>query len=155
MWTSWDKTFSTMIEAPAEALFALVTDLDHYDRWLPGSQAFGGITEISPLPVTLGTTYRDAGPAGVRQGEVTEFEPPRRVAFHQPMTVTKPLPGRVDIHLLQTFDERAGATEVSRRLQLQVEGTLAVASPLVKASFHKENVRTLKALKEYAERSSA
>src|SRR5260221_685620 len=34
--------------------------LAHYDRWLPGSKAFGAITQIAPLPVGLGTTYIDA-----------------------------------------------------------------------------------------------
>ncbi len=45
--------------------------MPNYGRWLPGSEAFGGTTEISPYPVRLGTTYLDAGPAGQRPGSVT------------------------------------------------------------------------------------
>ncbi|HKF37940.1 MAG TPA: hypothetical protein VKB35_13680 [Ktedonobacteraceae bacterium] len=71
-----DLHFSTLIVGSAETVFALLADLAHYDRWLPGSKAFGAITQISPLPVGLGTTYIDAGPAGTRLGEVTEYDPP-------------------------------------------------------------------------------
>src|SRR6266446_5927275 len=63
--------FTILIEGSAESVFALLADLAHYDRWLPGSKSFGTITQIAPLPVGLGTTYIDAGPAGTRHGEVT------------------------------------------------------------------------------------
>jgi len=46
-----DLHFTTLIEGSAETVFALIADLAHYDRWLPGSKAFGAITQISPLPV--------------------------------------------------------------------------------------------------------
>jgi len=42
----------------------LTADLPNYGRWLPGSEAFGETTEVSPYPDRLGTTYLDAGPAG-------------------------------------------------------------------------------------------
>jgi hypothetical protein len=39
-----------------ETIFELIADMPHYGRWLPGSDAFGGTTEVSPYPVCLGTT---------------------------------------------------------------------------------------------------
>jgi len=80
-----DLHFTTLIEGSAETIFGLIADLAHYDRWLRGSKAFGTITQISPLPVGLGTTYIDAGPSGTRHGEVTDYHPPTRICFHQPM----------------------------------------------------------------------
>jgi hypothetical protein len=56
-----DLHFTTLIEGSAETIFALIADLAQYDRWLPGSKSFGAITQISPLPVGLGTTYIAAG----------------------------------------------------------------------------------------------
>ena len=51
-------------------------DMPNYGRWLPGSEAFGGMTEVSPYRVRLGTTYLDAGPLGQRPGSVTGYDPP-------------------------------------------------------------------------------
>jgi len=53
--------------------FALIADMPNYGRWLPGSKALGGRTEVSPYPVRLGTTYLDAGPVDQRPGSVTGF----------------------------------------------------------------------------------
>jgi hypothetical protein len=39
--------------------------------------------EISSGPVVLGTTYREPGPLGVRNGTVTEFVSPTNVAAHE------------------------------------------------------------------------
>ncbi len=75
------------IRCPAETIFDVITDLRGQDHWLPRSSAYRGTTEISSDPVTLGTTYREPGPFGVRNGTVTEFERPTKVTFHQPMTM--------------------------------------------------------------------
>src|SRR5690242_18937197 len=95
-----DLHFSVLIGGSAETVFALLADLEHYDRWLPGSKAFGKITHISPLPVGLGTTYVDAGPSVTRYGEVTEYDPPLQISLHQPMLVKRGLlVGTINIHL--------------------------------------------------------
>lgn len=145
-----DLHFTSLVEGSAETVFALIADLAHYDRWLPGSKAFGTITQIAPLPVGLGTTYIDAGPAGTRHGEVTEYHPPTRISCHQPMEVKKPLKGTIDIHLRHTLEPGEQMTRVDRDLTIQVHGLLKVAHPFVVASFRKENDRMLQALKRYA-----
>jgi hypothetical protein len=65
--------FTTRIEGAAETIFDLIADMANYGRWLPGSEAFGGTTEVSPYPVRLGITYLDAGRAGQRPGSVTAY----------------------------------------------------------------------------------
>ena len=68
------------IHGPAEQIFDLIIDFRGQDRWLGKSSAFRGTTQISSDPVTLGTTYREPGPLGVRHGEVVELQRPTRVA---------------------------------------------------------------------------
>jgi uncharacterized protein YndB with AHSA1/START domain len=151
-----DLHFTTSIEGPAEEIFALIADLPNYERWLPGSSDFGAIAEIAPLPVGLGTTYVDAGPTGTRHGEVTEYDPPTRIAFNQPMKVKwRPLGGTIDIQLRNTLEPGEGTTRVNRDLTYEVHGLLKLAQPLVRAAFRKENERVLSALKRYVERGPA
>ena len=56
--------FKARIEGSPKTIFDLIADMPNYGRWLPGSDAFGGTTEVKPYTVRLGTTYLDAGPAG-------------------------------------------------------------------------------------------
>jgi len=150
-----DLHFTILINGSAETIFALLADLQHYDRWLPGSESFGGITEIAPLPVSLGTTYIDAGPTGVRHGEVTEFAPPTLLSFHQPMQVKQgPLRGTIDIHLRHTLKPEGQMTRLNRDLSLGIQGLLNVVQPLIVAAFRKENERMLGILKQYVEQGS-
>jgi uncharacterized protein YndB with AHSA1/START domain len=143
--------FTVLIEAPPEDIFAVIADLAGYATWLPGSKAFGGTTDIAPLPVGLGTTYVDAGPAGVRRGVVSAYEPPRRICFHQPMAVAGPLRGTIDIHLCHVLEPVDRGTRVARELELGIPGALKLATPLIRRMFGKENERVPAALKSHVE----
>src|SRR4051794_13049531 len=85
------------IDAPAEKIFAAIVDLRGYERWLPTSKVFEGITEISSDPIALGTTWSESGPNGVRHGTITDLDPPNRVTFHEPMTMRPRFLGVMDI----------------------------------------------------------
>ena len=151
-----DLHFTVLIHGSAATIFGILADLEHYDRWLPGSSAFGGITHITPLPVGLGTTYIDAGPAGVRHGRVIEYEPPTLLSFHQPMQV-KPefLHGTIDIHLRHTLEQQGPETRLNRDLALDIPGRLKIVQPFVIRSFRMENERMLRELKDYIEQNGA
>lgn len=146
--------FTTRIEGSPETIFDLIADMPNYGRWLPGSEAFGGTTEVSPYPVCLGTTYLDAGPAGQRPGSVTGYDPPKYLAFHHTMLLKKgPLIANIDVNIRYTLEPIEGATNVIRDLDLtiQIPGLLKVAEPFVIFAFRKENVRILAELKRYVE----
>jgi uncharacterized protein YndB with AHSA1/START domain len=144
--------FSVLINGSAETIFALLADLEHYDRWLPGSAEFGSIIEIAPLPVGLGTTYIDAGPSGVRHGTVTEFDPPRHLSFHQPMLVKRGMVrGTIDIHVRQNLEPEDQMMRLTRDLTLNIHGLLKAVQPVVIAGFRRENERMLRILKQYVE----
>jgi uncharacterized protein YndB with AHSA1/START domain len=105
--------FTARIEGSPETIFDLIADMPNYGRWLPGSEAFGGTTEVSPYPVRLGTTYLDAGPAGKRPGSITGYAPPNYIAFHHTMLLKQgPLTANIDVHIryalepVETRDKR-------------------------------------------------
>jgi uncharacterized protein YndB with AHSA1/START domain len=146
--------FTARIEGSPETIFDLIADLPNYGRWLPGSNAFGATTEVTPYPVRLGTTYLDAGPVGQRPGSVTEFDPPKRIAFHQTMLVKRgPLAADTDIQIGYGLEPVDGATRVVRTLDLtiRIPGLLKIVQPLVAAAFRKENARVLAELKRHVE----
>lgn len=150
--------FTARIEGPPETIFELVADMPNYGRWLPGSDAFGGTTEVTPYPVCLGTTYLDAGPAGQRPGSVTEYDPPKHIGFHHTMLLKRgPLNADMNVHIRYTFEPIERGTLVIRELDLtiQMTGIMKLATPLVLYAFRKENVRILSELKRYVEASKA
>jgi uncharacterized protein YndB with AHSA1/START domain len=140
------------IRCPADQIFDLITDFRGQERWLAKSSAFRGTTEISSDPVTLGTTYREPGPFGVRNGTVTEFERPAKITFHQPMTMRLHA-GTVDVILRYTLRpaSSAGMTHVARVVTLTVPPSLRLVQPVLVRAFRTESARTLGALKAYAD----
>ena len=146
--------YTAQIIGSPETIFDLIADMPNYGRWLPGSEAFGPTTQVSPYPVRLGTTYLDAGPAGERPGSVTRFDRPKSIAFHHNMLLKRwPLIANIDAHILYTIEPIDSITAVTRDIDLtiQIPGIMKLAEPLVLSAFRKENVRLLPALKCYVE----
>jgi hypothetical protein len=157
--SQWHKFYESSIDAPAELLFRLVSDLPNYGDWLPGSEAFGRTTDVEPYPVGRGTRYHDGKPDQAGRdwwGTVTGFQRPGSVDFHHTIHVRQVL-ATVDVHIHYSLEAEGGGTLVTRWLVLDV--TMPVVfrplRPLITASFDKENVRTMAALKEYAEEHSS
>ena len=138
------------IRSPAEKIFDLIIDFRGQDRWLTPSSAYHGTLEVSSDPVTLGTTYREPGPFGVRHGRVTEFERPTAITFHQPMTMRLHA-GTVDVVLRYTLTPGDGVTQVRRVVTLGIPRSLKLAQPVLVRAFRTESSRTLLALKAYAD----
>ena len=145
--------WETEIRGSAERIFALLADLRGYDRWLPGSSAFRGTNSISAGPIGVGTTYVEPGPLGVRHGRVTEFVPPTRLAFEQPMTLRPNAMGVLGIRLFVNLMPGADGVHVRRDLQLDPQGPVKLIMPLVLRAFRAENERMMRVLKDYAERA--
>jgi uncharacterized protein YndB with AHSA1/START domain len=141
------------IRCPAETVFDVIVDLRGQDRWLTTSSAFRGTADVSSNPATLGTTYREPGPFGVRHGTVTEFERPTKITFHQPMTM-RPRLGTIDVTLCYTLAPAAGASRVRRVVTLAIPWSLQPVRPVLVRAFRVESRRTLLALKAYADRLS-
>ena len=141
------------IQCSAETIFDVIIDFHGQDRWLANSSVFSGTTEISSNPVTLGTTYREPGPIGVRNGTVTEFERPTKITCHQPFTMKLPV-GIIDVTMRYTLTPRAESTHVKRVVTLGVPWTVKLFQPMLVRAFRAESARTLLALKAYADKLS-
>ena len=139
------------IQCSAEAIFDVIVDFRRQDRWLTKSAVFRGTGKISSNPVTLGTTYREPGPAGARNGTVTELERPTKLTCHQPLAM--PLhAGTVDATLRYKLTPTGPeSTHVKRIVTIGVPRSLKLLQPLLVRTFRRESGRTLLALKAYVE----
>lgn len=141
------------IGCPAEKIFDLITDFGGQDRWLTKSSAYHGTTLVSSGPVTLGTTYREPGPFGVRNGTVTEFDRPVKITFYQPMTMMLHA-GTIDVTVRYTLTPTAGGAHVRRVVTIGIPRSLRLIQPLLVRAFRDESRRTLFALKAYADQGT-
>jgi uncharacterized protein YndB with AHSA1/START domain len=153
--SQWHKFYDSAIAAPPELLFTLLADMPHYGQWLPGSGQFGRTTDVEPYPVRYGTRYHDGKPdlpGKDWRGTVTGYQPPGSLDFRHTISVTQ-LRATVDVHIHYCLERRDGVTQVTRWLVLDI-AMPAVLGPLrrlITASFDKENLRTMAALRDYAE----
>ena len=155
----WHKFYSATVAAPPEVLFRLLSDLPNYRDWLPGSGQFGQTTDVEPYPVRLGTRYHDGKPDEPGKdwwGTVTGFQPPGSVDFHHTIHVSQ-LRATVDVHIHYSLEAEDDHTQVTRWLVLDVTMPVVLRPlrPLITSAFDKENVRTMAALKQYAEAHSS
>jgi uncharacterized protein YndB with AHSA1/START domain len=153
----WHKIYSATIAAPPSLLFQLLSDLPHYAEWLPRSDQYAATTEVKPYPVQFGSRYHDGKPEEPGKewwGTVIGYQPPGSLDFHHTISV-KQLRSQVDVYIHYSFEPVASGTQLNRWLVLDV----AMPSPLrplrraIISRFDAENVRTLAAVKVFAEDS--
>ncbi len=147
--------FSANIEGPCETVFGLIADITRYDRWLPRSSAFGAITQVSPMPVGLGTSYIDQGPSGTMKGTITEYQPPTHITFQQSMPLKLPLiSGTLELHIRYTLESVGQGTRVNRDVTFHLPGVLKVAQPVVVSTVRRESGRLLQIMKRTVEKQA-
>ena len=100
----------------------------------------------------LGTTDREPGPFGVRNGVATEFGRATAITFRQPMTLRLGA-GIVDVTLRYTLTRgpAAGVTHVARVVTITVPPRLRPLQPVLVRAFRTESTRTLMALKAHCD----
>lgn len=154
--SQWHKFYASTVAAPPQLLFALLSDMPNYGRWLPPSGQFSKTEDVQPYPVRYGTRYHDGKPDDPGKdwwGTVVGFQPPGSVDFHHTIRVGQ-LRATVDVHIHYSFErEGEGGTAVTRWLVLDFTMP-PVFRPLRSAiisRFDKENLRTMAAVKQYAE----
>jgi hypothetical protein len=153
--SQWHKYYRSDIAAPPEVLFALLSDMPNYATWLPNSDQFKRTTDVEPYPVQLGSKYHDGRPDEPGKdwwGTVTGFQPPGSLDFHHVIKV-KQLRATVDVNIHYSFEPSERGTQAIRWLLLDITMPLVVR-PLrhfITSSFDKENIRTMAAVKAYAE----
>jgi uncharacterized protein YndB with AHSA1/START domain len=153
--SQWHRFYTATVAAPPELLFGLLSDLPGYARWLPPSGQFARTTDVEPYPVQLGTRYHDGKPDEPGKdwwGSVVGFQPPGSIDFHHTIPVPQ-LRSTVDVHIHYSFEKEGATTLVTRWLVLDLTMPIALRPlrPAIISRFDQENVRTMSALKQYAE----
>jgi uncharacterized protein YndB with AHSA1/START domain len=157
--SQWHKLYTATICAPPATLFDLLADLPNYNRWLPDSDAFEATTDVDPYPVQLGSRYHDGKPGDPGKawwGTVIGFQRPGLLDFNHTIKIT-PLRATVDVHIHYSLEQDGEGTQLSRWLVLDftMPPLLRPLRRAVTTRFDEENVRTLAALKQYAEAQPA
>jgi len=153
--SQWHRCYTSRVAASPGRLFDLVADMPNYDRWLPPSDDFARTTEVEPYPVQRGSRYRDGKPGEPGKewwGTVTGFQRPGSVDFQHTIRVRQ-LRATIDVHVHYSFEEAEAGTAVSRWLLIDFSMPVVFRPlrPLITSRFDRENLRTLAAVKHYAE----
>jgi hypothetical protein len=156
--SQWHRYYSSHVAAPPDVLFELLSDMPNYGRWLPKSENFHSTTDVEPYPVQRGSRYHDGRPGESGKdwwGTVTGFQPPGSVDFRHIITVSQ-LRATVDVHIHYSFESEDRGTIVNRWLVLDVKMPIVLrpVRRFIVSSFDKENLRTMAAVKKYAEAHS-
>jgi uncharacterized protein YndB with AHSA1/START domain len=73
----------TTIDRAIGDVFARLADLGGYGTWMHRTGLFRRCGQTSDGPLGEGTAYFDASRMGTFRGEVTDFQPPSRIAFRE------------------------------------------------------------------------
>jgi uncharacterized protein YndB with AHSA1/START domain len=143
--------FRATIHRPIDAVFDRLVAIDDYAEWLPESRIFLDCRTTSPEPVRAGTTFVDETRIGRFQGEVEEMERPRRVIFHNHLslwgiTLMESWPG----YELEPTEDGKG-TRVRHFGKGRARGLFKVMEPYMARRAQEERGRTLHFLKESLE----
>jgi uncharacterized protein YndB with AHSA1/START domain len=138
------------IHRPVEDVFNRLVDIPNYPNWMPDDGLFITCTKDSEGPVGLGTRYSDKTRFGWVRGEISEFEPPRRIVFHYigkdlGIKTIEGWPG----YTLEP--DVKGGTKVLHVAQARLYGPFKLLKPLVQRLAQRERQRTVDALKRSLE----
>lgn len=140
-------TIQRTIDAPIEAVFGRLADIAGYGDWMPRKGSLLKKTEqTSSGEPGLGTTYTDHVKIGTSNGEITEFDPPRRIVFHwwdgEPggKLRAEGWPG----YTLVAIDP--GATKVTHHPKVTTYGAMQLMTPMIAAMARRERTVVMNAL---------
>ena len=150
------KHFSIQINHDPATIFALLTRLAHYGDWLPYSNSYTGLHDISDDPILLGSTYRDGHGALEMHGTITELVPNHRITFQQ---TTRPnlvpfIRSTITITISYTLEQNAFGTTLYRDYQLSLSGFFRLIKSVVIKRVTVENERVLALIKSHLEADS-
>ena len=156
--SQWHRFYTSQVAAPPRLLFDLLSDMPNYGRWLPPSGQFADTTDVEPYPVRLGSRYHDGKPGEPGKdwwGSVTGFQRPGSIDFHHTIGVRQ-LRATVDVHIHYSIEQDKQddqRTVVIRWLVLDISMPVVFRPlrPAITARFDQENLRTMAAVKQYAE----
>jgi len=137
------------VQRPAEEVFERLADLSGYGRWMHRTGLFRRCAPTSDTPLGPGTTYRDHTWMGTFVGEISEFQPPTRIAFSETLTVF----GRPLTRARPEYDlrDQGSGTVVHHVAVGELYGWMRLMKPAAAWLANSERSRTLNSLKRSLE----
>ena len=143
-----DFELERTIKAPVHDVFARLSDIEGYNRWMPSKGSIRRHTrQTSPGEPGLGTTFIDDTAFGPTAGEILEFDPPHTLTYHwwdrsrSGKLKAEGWPG----YSLDTADD--GTTLLRHRARLNTYGLYRPATPILRRIAVRERTATVEALK--------
>lgn len=151
------KKFTILIQdVKAEQVFDLIADIANYHLWLPHSDTFAGIHEISDTPIKQNTTYLDGEGALQMRGKIVRYQAPQAIKFQQSsrFKLFGFLPSGLDIAIDYVLVQEHEATTLIRNYELTLSGVIKLLRPIVTRRITAENERILQVMKTYLEKQT-
>lgn len=138
-----------VIERPIDEVFARVSDVAHYDRWMSRRGIFRKSVQLDQDPVHQGTPYLDKGLMGTFHGDVAEFDSPRHILYREDLHLF----GRSVMEARLSYDlgPVPGGTAVHNVADSTLFGVFRLMRPMVKLMGPGERRRTMDSLKRSLE----
>lgn len=136
------------INAPIEAVFTRLADIEGHNDWMPKKGSMLRRTEqTSPGEPGVGTTYVDDTSVGKTPGEIQEFDRPTRLVYHW-WDKTKAGKTKVEGWPGYTLEAKDADTTVVRHSgRLRAYGAYRIANPIFRRMAVKERTAVVDALK--------
>jgi uncharacterized protein YndB with AHSA1/START domain len=133
------------IDRPVSDVFGRLADLDGYRTWMRRMGLFRRSGQTSAGPVGLGTAYYDATWMGTFRGQVTEYEPERRISF----TETLRWFGFALMEARPSFSlEADGDQTILRHIAVgELFGVMRLMKPVAALLARSERARTVESLR--------
>ncbi len=146
--------FQITISSPPQAIFDCIADFAHYDQWLPGSDLYKSTVELSENPVRQGTTYVDKGTSSTMHGQVTLYQPPAQIGFHQTtrLKLLGVIPAGLEVSITYKLKATGSDTQLERDVTVQTKGVLRLIQSVLIKRISAESERILSALKTHLEK---
>ena len=139
----------TTIDRSIGDVFARLADLASYRTWMHRTGLFRRCGQTSDGPLGEGTAYFDASRMGTFRGEVTDFQPPSRIAFRETLRwFGSDLMEARPEYFLEADQER---TIVHHVAEGELFGLMRLMKPVAALLARSERARTLESLRRSLE----
>jgi uncharacterized protein YndB with AHSA1/START domain len=139
------------VERPIGDVFARLADLDGYATWMRRTGMFRRAGQTSEGPTGLGTKYFDATRMGTFRGEVTDYEPPTRIAFRE--TLRWFGADLMEARPAYTLEADGNRTNVHHVAEGELFGLMRLMKPVAALMANSERARTVESLRRSLEQA--
>lgn len=140
----------TTIDRSIDDVFTRLADIDGYRTWMHRTGLFRRSVQTANGPLGSGTAYSDATRMGTFRGHITDYQPPRRIAFRETLRLlgSDLMEARPEYELLEADRER---TIVHHIAEGELFGFMRLMKPVAALLAKRERTQTVESLKRSLE----